>query len=84
MAAQEQFEAEQTAAREKKMSEADKASRLLAMEKAIEAAQRDEQKEFLRKVRAARTQRIKRGAPFPAPHGRSPFARAPLCTRVSA
>ena len=52
-AAQQEFEAEQTAAREKKMSEADKASRLLAMEKAIEAAQRDEQREFLKKVRGA-------------------------------
>ena len=51
MAAQEQFEAEQTAAREKKMSESEKASRLLAMEKAIEAAQQGEQKEFLRKVK---------------------------------
>ena len=45
-----QVEAEVSAERNRKLSESEKASRLAAMEKAIEAAQKGEQRDFLRKV----------------------------------
>ena len=51
MAAQQaQFDSVQRNEMERKVSESEKASRLQAMEKAIESAQKQEQKEFLRKV----------------------------------
>lgn len=45
-----QIELEQSAEHERRLSESEKASRLQSMEKAIESAQREDQKEFLKKV----------------------------------